>query len=109
MPLSQWVRRNAAPVGTSMILALIAAVAPARAQETSPGQVARSAAGIAGQRVTGEDQRVDTMPMKRLESRIQNRVQSRVRNRIDRYYDARAGATSPFEAAAASTGNPNSR
>lgn len=59
------------------------------------GSVARSAAGVAGQRQTREQGGI-AEPMGRIDSRVQNRVQNRLPNRIDRDYDPQALATSPF-------------
>lgn len=80
-----------------MAIAQLVAIPPAYAQETPQGQVAGSAAGQVGQRLTVE--RADTRfrPTRRIPSRIQNRVQSRIPTRIDRFYNAEADALTSFE------------
>lgn len=63
------------------------------------GEVAKSAAGRAGERQTREQAAPNVHRIGRISSRIENRVQSRIRNRIDRNYDFKANAASPFKIA----------
>lgn len=82
-------------IGASAVTA-----SPVTAQEIGGGQVARSAAGQAGQRQTRNNAAEEgILPLDRINSRITNRVESRLRNRIDRFYDPQANATSPFDIA----------
>ncbi|VVS98495.1 conserved exported hypothetical protein [Sphingomonas sp. EC-HK361] len=88
------------PIVTAWAAVLAMAVpAPATAQTTPSGQVAKSSVGKVGERATKEQAASGIEPLDRIDSRIQNRVQSRIRNRIDRYYDPTANAVSPFKVA----------
>ena len=80
--------------------AVLAMAAPATAQTTPAGRVAKSSVGQVGERATKEQAVTGIEPLDRIDSRIQNRIQSRIRNRIDRYYDPAANAVSPFKVAA---------
>lgn len=70
-----------------------------REDDTSPGRVAESAVGRAGQRQTTDDVVPDQRLSRRVSNRIENRVQLRIDNRIDEDYNPQADAKSPFAAA----------
>ena len=74
--------------------------APARAQETTEGSVAKSAVGKVGERQQANEAAQSITPTARIENRIPNRIENRLRNRIDRFYDPQANTTSPFNVAA---------
>lgn len=65
----------------------------------TPGRVAESAVGRAGQRQTREDMAPNLRPTGRISNRIENRIQSRIRSRIDPDEDPQIKAKSAFEAA----------
>jgi hypothetical protein len=67
--------------------------------DTSPGGVATSAVGQAGQRQSQGNAAEMIEPTGRIDTRVQNRVQNRIRNRIDQNYDPLANANAPFATA----------
>jgi TolA-binding protein len=85
-------------LGSAVLLALVAPAA-AYAQDTSPTQIAKTAAGRVGERQDQQVRATGIAPTERLATRLDTRVRSRIATRVDRFYRAESDATSTIREA----------